>query len=224
MVELQKKYEFAVIATDIVIFTIKDEELNVLLVKVKKDLLRGLWAVPGGLVKPNESVDASAKRNLFEKTKMKDVYLEQLYTFGGIGRDPHGRVVSVAYFALIPAGDPRLKTSKFHEDVDWFAVNHLPGLAYDHDEVIRFAVDRLRGKLAYTNIAYSLLPEEFTLSELQRIYEIILYEKLDKRNFRKKILSLKLLIKTDKKTSGKAHRPASLYRFRQRRPRVIQIL
>ena len=224
MVKKQKRYKFTVIATDIAIFTIKDQELNVLLIKMKKEYFRGLWAVPGGLVKPTESVDSSAKRNLFEKTKMKDVYLEQLYTFGSVDRDPYGKVVSVAHFALIPDSGIKLKTSKDYDDIDWFSINRLPKLAYDHDEIIHFAVDRLRGKLTYTNIVYSLLPEEFTLSELQRIYEIILSKKLDKRNFRKKIISLKFVSKTDKKTFGKAHRPANLYRFTQRSPRIIQIL
>ena len=224
MVKPLKKYEFAVIATDTVIFTIKDDELNVLLIKMKKKLFQGLWAIPGGLVKPNESVDSSAKRNLFEKTRMKDVYLEQLYTFGKINRDPSGRVVAVAYFALIPASDIRLKTLKDSDDTDWFPVNLLPELAYDHDKIVNFAVERLKSKLAYTNIAYGLLPEEFTLSELQKIYEIILDRKMDKRNFRKKILSLKLLSRTGNKTQGKAHRPANLYRFREKSPRVTQIL
>ena len=224
MAKQLKEYEFAVIATDTVIFTIKNEELNVLLIKMKKNLFQGLWAIPGGLVKPNESVDSSAKRNLFEKTRMKDVYLEQLYTFGKINRDPSGRVVAVAYFALIPASDARLKTLKDSDDTDWFPVNRLPKLAYDHDEIVNFAVERLKSKLAYTNIAYGLLPEEFTLSDLQKIYEIILDRKMDKRNFRKKILSLNLLSKTGNKTQGKAHRPANLYRFREKSPKVTQIL
>ena len=221
MSKTQTEFKFAVIATDIAILTIKDEELNVLLVKMKKDIFKGSWALPGGLVKPDESVDSSAKRNLFEKTKMRNVYLEQLYTFGEINRDPSGRVVSVAYFALIPASDINLIML---EDTYWFPIDRLPKLAYDHGEIIDTAVNRLRSKLSYTNISYGLLPEEFALSDLQKTYEIILGRNLDKRNFRKKITSLNLLKKTGNKTSGKAHRPAYLYRFVDRSPRVAQIM
>ncbi|MBW1849126.1 MAG: NUDIX hydrolase [Deltaproteobacteria bacterium] len=218
-----KQHKFAVIATDIVIFTIKNRELCVLLIKMGKEPFKGLWAVPGGLVKSNETVDSSAKRNLFKIVKKKDVFLEQLYTFGKIDRDPSGRVVSVAYFALLHDPDIFIKASNDNESIYWFPVNSLPKLAYDHKEIIHFAVERLRAKLTYTNIMFSLLPKEFTLSELQKKYEIILCEKLDKRNFRKKIMALNLVKKTDKRTSGKAHRPAHLYQFAQRSPKLIPL-
>jgi 8-oxo-dGTP diphosphatase len=152
---------------------------------------------------------------------MKDVYLEQLYTFGKTDRDPSGRVVSVAYLALIPASEMDLMMVA---DTGWFPINRLPKLAYDHAEIIDVAVDRLRAKLTYTNISYGLLPEAFTLNDLQKTYEIILGKKLDKRNFRKKITSLNVLQQTGNKTFGKAHRPANLYRFTERTPRVAQIL
>lgn len=218
-----KQHKFAVIATDIVIFTIKNNNLCVFLTKVEKEPFKGLWAVPGGLVKPNETVDASAKRNLSEILDIKDLLLEQLYTFGKIDRDPSGRVVSVAYFALIPGSDIKFRMSNNDESVEWFSVSCLPKLAYDHNEMIHFAVERLRAKLTYTNIMFSLLPKEFTLSELQKNYEIILCEKLDKRNFRKKIMALNLVKKTAKKTLGKAHRPANLYQFVKRTPEIIPI-
>jgi 8-oxo-dGTP diphosphatase len=211
-------------ATDVVILTVINSQLKVLLIKMEKEPFSDCWAAPGGLVKPNESIEASAKRHLQSKTGVMNVYLEQLYTFGQVNRDPFGRVVSVAYFALIPGTELKLKITKEFKNVKWFLVNNLPKLAYDHKKMIEYAVDRLRAKLEYTNIVYGLLPDEFTLSELQKTYEIILGRKLDKRNFRKKILSLNLIVKTEKKTVGEAYRPAILYRFVKKSPQIIEIL
>ncbi|MCK4553424.1 NUDIX hydrolase [Candidatus Parcubacteria bacterium] len=219
-----KNFKHAVIAVDMVIFTIKDNELKVLMIKMKKKPFIGSWAVPGGLVKVNESVDGSAKKHLKNKTGVNDVYLEQLYTFGGIHRDPLGRVVSVAYFALIPGKGLKLHTTDEYDNVKWFSVNKLPKLAYDHKEIVKCAVSRLRSKLEYTNIVYSLLSDEFTLSDLQKTYEIILGKKLDKRNFRKKILSLNLIKKTSRKVIGEACRPAILYKFIKKSPQMVKIL
>lgn len=224
MTEVKKKYEFAVIAADVVIFTIKDKQLNVLLIKMKKKPYKDSWAVPGGLAKPEESVDQAAKRHLLAKTGLKNVYLEQLYTFGRVDRDPFGRVVSVAYFALIPTANISLKTTKEYADVTWFSVKKLPKLAYDHQQIIKTAVERLQAKLTYTNIVYSLLPKEFSLTELQKTYEIILDKKIDKRNFRKKIFSLKLVKNTEKKQIGEPNRPADLYAFIAKKPKIVQIL
>ena len=224
MAKTSKKYKYAVISTDIAILTILNNELSILLIKMKKSPYIGSWAVPGGLVKSDESVDDSAKRHLHAKSGIKGVYLEQLYTFGKVGRDPFGRVVSVAYFALIPKEGVKLKTTKEYEGVKWFPVKKLPKLAYDHKEIIETAAERLKSKLEYTNIIYSLLPEEFTLSELQKNYEIILNKKLDKRNFRKKILSTGLIKKTSRSKIGEAHRPAILYKFIDRKVKLVQIL
>lgn len=218
---LRKRYKFAVIATDVVILTVRDEQLRVLLIKMKKHPFTGHWAVPGGLVKPKESVDESAHRHLGDKTGVKNVYLEQLYTFGAVHRDPFGRVVSVAYFALVPHSRFILKTSDLYEDIAWFSVAALPKMAYDHREMVRVAVARLKAKLEYSNIVYSLLPFEFTLSELQRVYEVILGRTLDKRNFRKKLLSLGLLKSLGKKLRGGPSRPAQLYAFVTRAPRLV---
>ena len=219
-----RKYEFAVIASDVVIFTVLEEKLQVLLIKMKKKPFEKCWAAPGGLVKPDENVDDAAKRLLFEKTGLKDVYLEQLYTFGKVDRDPFGRVVSVAYFALIPHSGIMLQTTEEYEGVQWFPVDALPPLAYDHKEIVANAVNRLRAKLEYTNIVYSLLPEAFTLGELQKTYEIILKRNLDKRNFRKKIFSLGIIKKTGKIRKGLPNRPAELYTFVHKKPRVVEIL
>lgn len=219
-----KKYRYAVIATDVVIFSIRKGELHVLLIQMKKKLFLGMWATPGGLVKGEESVEKAASRILEEKTGVKDIYLEQLYTFGEVGRDPFGRVVSVAHMALIPSDRVELKTTSEYGGVEWFSVKRLPALAYDHKRIIETAIRRLRGKFEYSNIAYNILPKEFALSDLQRVYETVLDTKFDKRNFRKKILSLGLVRPLEKKRAGEAHRPAKLYMFTVRKPRVVNIL
>lgn len=224
MAKVEQKYKFAVIATDIIIFTVAEDELKVLLVKMDKDPYKDAWAAPGGLIRPEESVEAAAKRVLAAKTGLSNLYLEQLYTFGDVKRDPFGRVVSVAYFALISSEGVRLQTSKEHPDIQWFPVRQLPKLAYDHKTMIKLADERLQGKLEYTNIVYSLLPEAFTLGELQKTYEIIINRKLDKRNFRKKILSLGLIKKTGKRELGKKNRPAELFCFTERKPKNVEII
>lgn len=221
---VEKSFEHPIPAVDVAIFTVDEEELKVLLIKMKKKPFKDCWAAPGGLVRTEESVDQAAKRSLYSKTGVKNVFLEQLYTFGRIDRDPFGRVVSVAYFALIPSKGLSLKTTEEYGGVEWFRVNKLPKLAYDHKEIIEMAADRLRAKLEYTNIVCNLLPKEFTMTEMQKTYEIILGRKLDKRNFRKKIMSLNLIKKTNKKTIGEAHRPASLYKFIKKSPQVVQML
>ncbi|NTW21925.1 NUDIX hydrolase [Candidatus Falkowbacteria bacterium] len=224
MAKPAKLYQFAVIATDITIFTVEDGALKVLLIKMNKSPFEDCWAAPGGLIQIDESVDQAAKRILAEKTGLKQVYLEQLYTFGEVKRDPFGRVVSVAYFALISSDGLKLATSDEHREISWFSVNELPKLAYDHKAMIRSAIERLRGKLEYTNIVYSLLPDAFTLSELQSAYETILGRTLDKRNFRKKVLSLGMIRKTGKLDLGKKNRPAELYSFIEKKLKNIEIL
>jgi 8-oxo-dGTP diphosphatase len=224
MPKVAQKYKFAVIATDVVIFTIYKGALRVLLIQMKKAPFTRKWAVPGGLVRGDESVDQAAQRLLFEKAAVKNVYLEQLYTFGKVTRDPFGRVVSVAYFALVSEEKVTLQTTKEYFSIGWHDVRKLPPLAYDHKEVISLAVERLQNKLEYTNIIYSLMPEKFTLGELQHVYEIILGKSVDKRNFRKKILSLKLVRKLKKKQQGQANRPAELFSFVQRTPRIVEIM
>jgi 8-oxo-dGTP diphosphatase len=219
-----QKYQYAVIAVDIVVFSIEDGKLKVLLIEMWKKPFLGTWAAPGGLVRPLESVDKAAARVLKEKSGISGAYLEQLYTFGRVDRDPFGRVVSVAYFALLPDTNIKIETTKDHKNIAWFNVNDLPKLAYDHAEIIKTAVLRLRAKLEYTNIVYGLLPNEFTLTDLQKVYEIILDRPLDKRNFRKKILGIGIIEKTGRMTAGQASRPAALYRFKRRSPRNIEML
>ncbi len=216
--------QIPIVAVDVAVFTVLDGGLKVLLVKVKKSLYAGMWALPGGIIRPDESLEEAAYRELAEKTGVKSVYLEQLYTFGEVKRDRTRRAISTVYFALVNAAGLNLTTTTKYAGIEWFPVNRLPPLAYDHTQVIRYGVQRLRWKLEYTNVAWSLLPETFTLTELQNVYEAILGRKLDRRNFRKKILSLNLLAPTGKQRLAGAHRPAVLYRFTKRKPMIVKVL
>lgn len=211
------------VAVDVVVFTLSQATLQALLVQVKDGPFAGKWAFPGGLVGAEESLDQAAERELRERTGVQEAHLEQLYTFGKPERDPMSRVVSVSYLALIPVQGITLNAASKYADIRWFRAGRLPRLAYDHDQVTRLALQRLRAKLQYTNIVYSLLPSEFTLGELQEVYETILQRPLDRRNFRKRILALGLLKQLKKKRRG-THRPASLYAFIRRRPMIIEMV
>lgn len=211
------------VAVDAVLFTITDGRLQTLLVNIKTGLFAGRWAFPGGLVELGESLGEAAYRELYEKTGVRDLYLEQLFTFGDARRDPTWHTVAVAYFALVPSVDRGLKRGDKYAGIDWFPVHDLPRLAYDHSVIAAYALKRLQAKLGYTNIVYSLLPGEFTLREIQAIYEVILNHPLDRRNFRRKILASGLL-KPLPKTRHGAHRPAGLYSFTQRRPMNVGVL
>jgi 8-oxo-dGTP diphosphatase len=211
------------VAVDVVIFTINDGALRALLVEVKSGPFAGRWAFPGGLVPVGESPETTATRELLAQTGIHDLYLEQLRTFGEPARDPHTHVVSVAYFALVASqGEAEAGNPKYAR-MAWFPVRALPSLAYDHNAIAQYALTRLQAKLEYTNIVYSLLPHEFTLTELQEIYEIILGRRLDRRNFRKKILAVGLLKPLRRQRRGR-HRPAQLYAFTRREPMNVQML
>jgi 8-oxo-dGTP diphosphatase len=204
----------------VAVFTVLERALHVLLVRVQRGAFAGRWALPGGRVGSAEALEDAARRHLAAQSGVRSIYLEQLYTFGSPKRDPHGRVVSVAYVALIPHGG---RQAGERRDAAWHPVARLPGLAYDHPAVVRTALARLRAKLRYTNLVYTLLPPSFTLGELQEMYEAILGRTLDRRNFRKKMLSLGLLRRADGVRRG-SHRPAALYAFRRRRPMMVEIL
>lgn len=212
------------LAADAAIFTVKGGRLQVLLIRMRKKPYEGRWALPGGLLEDGETTEGAARRTLRDQTGVQDAYLEQLATFDAPARDPFGRVVSVAHFALVPDAGIELRTSEKYAGVKWQEVGGAKKLAYDHDRILAAAVARLRAKLEYTNVVWSLLPEIFTLSELQGVYEAILGRALDKRNFRKKILALGLLKATGKKRAEGAHRPAELYRFRRRELSYIDVL
>jgi 8-oxo-dGTP diphosphatase len=199
------------LTVDLVIFTIQDARLKVLLIRRGIPPYKNSMAIPGGFVLEDESLDDAALRELREETGVEDVYLEQLYTFGGLGRDPRGRVVTVAYYALIPSGRV-LKSGSDASAAEWRDTDDLPKLAFDHGNIVAYALERLRNKLEYTTAGFKLLPEQFTLSELQAVYEAILGKKLDKRNFRKKLELLGVLkpLATWRRTGRK---PARLYRF-----------
>lgn len=203
------------VAVDLVLFTIQSGTLKLLLVKRKVEPFSGQHALPGGFVLPQEDLDGAALRELEEETGVRDVYLEQLYTFGDPKRDPRGRIISVSYFALISADRP-LHAGSDAAEADWWPVQQLPPLAFDHQGIVTYALERLRNKLEYTTVGFQLLHEKFTLPELQIVYETILEKKLDKRNFRRKISQLKIL-KPLKEFRRAGRRPAQLFRFQAAR-------
>jgi len=193
--KLMIKKGYPKVAVDMVILSIIERKLCGVLIQIKNPPFEDFWAFPGGLVGMNESLDEAAIRVLKEKTGIGNVYMEQLYTFGAVNKD-----------------------------IKWMPMEDIPSLAYDHNDIAKLVLSRLKSKLAYTNIVYSLLPKNFTLSRLQEVYEIILGKKLDKRNFRKKIMTLKLFEKTNFYATDGAHRPAALYEFKERKPKIIEIL
>ncbi|MBI2093433.1 MAG: NUDIX hydrolase [Candidatus Omnitrophica bacterium] len=209
------------IAVDVALFTIQAGILKVLLVKRENAPYRGMWALPGGMVGPEESVDAAALRELHEETSIGNIYLEQLYTFGEINRDPRGRVITVAYYALVNWQQVQLKAYQRVSEANWFAVKRLPDLAFDHRRIIDYALERLRNKINYTTVAFQLLSREFTLTQLQSSYEVIIGTRLDKRNFRRKMLQLGILKATRQFHANGRQRPARLYTFMA--PKVIKL-
>jgi len=182
---------------------------------IQRDLppFEGRWALPGGFLRVDETVDDAARRELREETGLTKVFLEQLYTVGDIGRDPRERVVTVAYYALVKLSDHRVQAATDAREAAWFAIDDLPALAFDHEKIVDMAHERLRGKVRYQPIGFELLPDKFPLRQLQHLYEVILDRSLDKRNFRKKILSMGILIELEEVETDVAHRAARLYRF-----------
>ncbi len=218
----QNRHARPKVAVDTVLFARSDGGVRSYLIPVKGGPLKGRWAFPGGLVRVGELLDDAARRKLQEFTGVDGAYLEQLFTFGDPSRDPNSHVVSVAYMALIPdAGSVR---SVGDEPAgQWFEVSALPPLAYDHSLMAEYALKRLKAKLEYTNIAYSLLPEEFTFAELEELYAVILSRPIDRRNFRRRIMAMGIL-KKGRGTRRGAHRPASLYSFSQHSLQTIEML
>lgn len=213
------EYERPGLTVDCVIFglDLEEESLRVMLIERDLEPFAGMWAVPGGFVRAGESLEDAAARELREETGIADVFLEQLYTFGEPRRDPRGWVVSVAYYALVSPEKYHVAAATDAREARWFPVTHLPKLAFDHGEILKTALSRLRGKLTYAPIGFELLPEKFTIKQLQRLYEIVLGRKLDNRNFRKKIFGMDVLRELGETQKGVPHRAARLYRFDERK-------
>jgi len=207
------------VTVDCVIFGLDDQqELNVLLIERKNPPYAGQWALPGGFVDLDEDLESAALRELEEETGVRDLFIEQLYTFGNPGRDPRGRVISVAYFALVNLEQHPVRAADDARTVRWFQVHQLPALAFDHHTIFTVALQRLRAKVRYQPIGFELLPNEFTLTQLQKLYENILgiQSGINKRNFRTRILKMGVLEEMGIQ-EGVAHRPAKLYRFNRQR-------
>lgn len=205
-------YPHPAVTTDIAVFSLHEQQLQLLLVRRGQPPHKGRWALPGGFLEIDEDLESGAKRELKEETGASDLYIEQLFTFGRPDRDPRERIISVTYFALAPADKLSIRAGSDATEAAWFPVDGLPELAFDHADIIQLAKERLAAKTLYSTIAFQLMPETFTLSELQSVYEILRSETLDKRNFRKWILALDLLEETGGKRRNGNHRPAKIYR------------
>jgi 8-oxo-dGTP diphosphatase len=224
---MQKKDQkyFNTFSIDNVIFGFNSGVLHVLLIERAEEVLIGQMALPGNLGRTNEDLDSGAARILYELTGLKNAHLEQLYTFGDVKRHPLGRVITVAYYSLIKISKLKLEPkSSFAKKATWVAITAIPKLAFDHNLIIEKALERIRGKLLYKPIGFELLPEKFTLSQLQGIYESILQTPIDKRNFRKKILRYNLLIELNEKQQAVSHRAAKLYKFDKKRYKALDKL
>ncbi|WP_417376630.1 NUDIX hydrolase [Gimesia maris] len=211
------EYPRAALTVDCVVFGLDEADLQVLLIQRDLPPFEGDWALPGGFVRLEESLEEAARRELQEETGIENVFLEQLYTIGTVDRDPRERVVTVAYYALVNLSDHRIQAATDARNAAWFAVDDVPALAFDHPEILEMAHERLRGKVRYQPIGFELLPPKFTLRQIQHLYEVILDRPLDKRNFRKKILSMGILIELDEVETDVAHRAARLYKFDHRK-------
>jgi ADP-ribose pyrophosphatase YjhB (NUDIX family) len=214
-------YPRPALTVDCVVFGFDEGDLKVLLVQRDVEPFRGKWVLPGGFVRIDESLEEAARRELREETALEKLYLEQLYTFGDVDRDPRGRVVTVAYYALVKLADYRVKAATDASTAAWFSVSEVSTLAFDHNRILDTALARLKGKVRYQPIGFELLPVKFALSQLQHLYEVILEQDLDKRNFRKKILGTGLLVELDEIQQDVAHRAARLYRFDDRKYRQL---
>lgn len=219
---------FAVLAVDVVLFTIKDGKLLVRLIGVDRPpaFPKGSKGFPGGLIKPTETAEEAAERIIKDKAGIsaRKIYSEQLYTFSTVNRDPRGRVVSVSYIALVPWDKLSAAEQKNSNDSWWTEIDRAKGLAYDHDAMLKYAKNRLQTRFGNSTIASKILPKEFTLGMLERVYETILGERQDKRNFRKKIAKLKILKELPRKQTGEPFRPAQLYSFKTEKIDDIDII
>jgi 8-oxo-dGTP diphosphatase len=211
----------AALTVDCVVFGLDDQALKVLLIQRNLEPYAGQWALPGGFVHLDETLEQAALRELQEETGLSTVFLEQLYTFGAVDRDPRERVVTVAYYALVKLLDHRVQAATDAKQAAWFAIDDCPRLAFDHQEILQAALERLQAKVRYQPIGFELLPRKFTLTQLQSLYQTILERDLDKRNFRKKVLALELLEELDEIEQDVSHRAARLYRFDEKKYKAL---
>ena len=215
------KYEFERpgLTVDCVIFglDLDEETLKVMLIQRDVEPYEGVWAIPGGFVRSGETLMQAATRELEEETGIKDVFLEQLYTFGDPDRDPRGWIVSVAYYALVSPDKYDIRATADAREAQWFPVTSVPRLAFDHEDILARALERIRGKLTYAPLGFELLPQKFTIKQLQKVYEIVLGRTLDNRNFRKKIFAMDVLRELGEMQKGVPHRAARLYKFDERK-------
>ncbi|MFC5283903.1 NUDIX hydrolase [Pedobacter alpinus] len=209
----------SIFTVDCIIFGFDEGELKILLIERNEEPFKGWFALPGYFVENTEAIETAAKRILYESTGLKDIYMEQFYTFGALGRHPQGRVITVAYYALIRLNGQKdlHPITNFAKQAVWVNVKDIPELAFDHSRIFRKGFEKIRNKISYQPIAFELLPEKFTLTQLQNVYEVILNKKLDKRNFRKKMLSYDILRELDEKQKGVSYRAAKLYKFDKRK-------
>jgi 8-oxo-dGTP diphosphatase len=205
------KYPHPAVTVDCVVFGLDEGDLKVLLIQRDLEPFAGTWALPGGFVKMEEDVEQAARRELVEETGVSNLYLEQLAAFGAPKRDPRERVITVAYFAIVKLLDHKVEADTDARNAAWFPVDELPALAFDHHDILDAALKRLQTKIRVEPLGFEFLPAKFTLTQVQRLYETILCEELDKRNFRKKILSTGLLVPLDEVEIDVAHRAAQLY-------------
>ncbi|WP_203256194.1 NUDIX hydrolase [Hyunsoonleella ulvae] len=205
------------LSVDAVVFGYEEGEISVLLIKRKYKPFKSKWAIPGGFVLNDESLEEAVERELQEETGVKINYLEQLYTFGKPTRDPRGRVVSIAYFGLVRPNTFKIFASTDASEVLWFNINELPELSFDHEEILNMAIKRLQDKITYEPIGFELLDKKFPFSDLEKLYTTLLGREIDRRNFRKKIISLNVLDELAEKVSKGSGRPANLFQFNQKR-------
>lgn len=210
------EYPRPAVTVDVVVFALDSDDLQVMLIQRDLPPFEGQWALPGGFVHVDETLEHAARRELAEETGLRDIYLEQLYTFGAVDRDPRERIITVAYYALVNLEGHDVRASSDARNAAWFPVSDIPKLAFDHQRILDAAHARLRAKVRYQPLGFELLPDRFTLRQLQHLYEVILDRQLDKRNFRKKVLAMGIVKETKEIEKDVAHRAARLYRFDKR--------
>ena len=212
-----KDYDRPSIAVDLLVFTIEDDRLKIVLIERKEHPFRNMLSLPGTFVGINESLDEAAKRAACDKIGLSDIYFEQLYTWGDVNRDPRMRIISVSYLSFVPIDKIKLIQGKNTVSVALYDVDEILGtdkeIAFDHRRIIEYGRERIKNKVKYSKIAFEFLPEEFTLPELQKIYEILLDKELHKAAFRRKMADV--VEETDRMTEGNAHRPSKYYRLRE---------